>query len=80
MFKIYRLVALMFIPNNNPEVNNIVNHIDGDKNNNLVVEHFLDVIPNKDFILHINHDKSDNRVENLKRATLSEVNYHSKNI
>jgi hypothetical protein len=40
---------------------------------NLMADHFLEKIEGKDSIAHINRDKSDNRVENLKRVSHSEL-------
>lgn len=46
---------------------------------NLVAEHFLDPIEGKNFVGHINRNKKDNRVVNLVRVSLSELNTMAKN-
>lgn len=46
---------------------------------NLMAEAFLPEEEGKKFIYHINRDKSDNRLVNLKRVTLSELNALAKN-
>lgn len=46
---------------------------------NLMAEHFLPKDETKKFVFHINRNKSDNRVVNLKRVTLSELNSLAKN-
>jgi hypothetical protein len=46
---------------------------------NLMADHFLPKDETKKFIFHINRNKSDNRVANLKRVTLSELNNLAKN-
>jgi hypothetical protein len=46
---------------------------------NLVADHFINKEDGKDFIIHLNYDKQDNCVSNLKRASLSELCYYNKN-
>lgn len=42
----------------------------------LVAQHFLERKENEEFVIHINYDKLDNRVENLKWATKREKELH----
>jgi DNA-directed RNA polymerase specialized sigma subunit len=46
----------------------------------LVAEYFLKQLsPEHDFVIHLNHDKADNRKENLRWATKEQVIEHNKN-
>ena len=43
----------------------------------LVAEHFIDKEPGKDYVNHINGDKTDNSAANLEWVTIAENNLHS---
>ena len=42
----------------------------------LVAEHFLEKNDGEEYVIHLNYDKTDNRVENLKWATKREKELH----